>query len=114
MVLGPIVRTCDTRLIRVYRRVRRSADLELGKLVEIDFDRIVGVLLAYSFDLAGLPSGKSQWRCPIPKHYQGTYALFEFCVRTLLNYVVGEGKRRGELFVLLCEVHGGEEGQGNV
>jgi len=59
MVLDPIVRTCDTRLIRVYRRVRRSADLELGKLVEIDFDCIVGVLLAYGFDLAGLPSGKS-------------------------------------------------------
>ena len=59
MVFDAIIWTSDTRLVRVYRRVRRSADFELGKLVEIDFDRIVGVLLAHRFDFARLPSGKS-------------------------------------------------------
>lgn len=41
----------------VDRSVGRSADVELGELVELDFDIVLRVAFTLRFDLAGLVSG---------------------------------------------------------
>ena len=42
------------------------------------------------------------------------YVVLELRVSTLLNQSVGEAQRAAELLVLVCEVHGGEEGECDV
>ena len=54
MELHAVVGTRDAGFVRVDGRVGRTAHLELGELVEVDLDAIVGVLLAHGLDLASL------------------------------------------------------------
>jgi hypothetical protein len=54
VVLGAVERALLERRARVDGRVAGGAHLELGKLVKLDLDRVVGVAFALGFGLAGL------------------------------------------------------------
>lgn len=54
VVLGPVERALLKRRAAVDGRVAGRADLELGKLVELDLHRVVRVALALGLGLLGL------------------------------------------------------------
>lgn len=54
VVLGPVKRALLERGATVDRRVAGGADLELGELVKLNLDRVVGVALALRLGSAGL------------------------------------------------------------
>jgi hypothetical protein len=54
VILGSIKRTLFKRCAAVDGCVAGSADLEFGKLVELDLHRVVGIALTLSLGLPGL------------------------------------------------------------
>ena len=54
VVSRPIEGTGNTRRTAVYGRVRGSADIELGELVEFDVDLVLRTSLAHSLDFTSL------------------------------------------------------------
>lgn len=63
MVLRPVEGASSAGRSTVDRRKRRSAHVELGKLVELDVDFILRATLALCFGLLGLPSWLAHQRC---------------------------------------------------
>ena len=54
VVFNTVKWACDRWGALVYWRVRRSTDFELGELVELYFNGVVGIPLADGLDLTGL------------------------------------------------------------
>jgi hypothetical protein len=57
VILGHVIGTRDAGRALVDRRVGRSADFELGELVEVNVDSVVGIAFTNSLDLSCLDGG---------------------------------------------------------
>lgn len=101
-------RTACARGTVVYRRVRRTADVEVRELVEVDVDCVGGVAFANGLDLAGLCRGEVSfgWGCLTGGE---THAFFKFSTGPAINKRIREAQRSAVLLVLVREVHSREE-----